>query len=68
MPLRYSIGNPSANHPKSMFQLSGVHYKGFGIKALGLGSSLNYHNLLLKVLITDPNMDFIGTLQKSRFW
>ena len=29
MPLRQSIGNPSTNHPESMFQLSAVHYRGF---------------------------------------
>ena len=25
--VKYRAGNPSANHPKFMFQLSGVHYK-----------------------------------------
>ena len=24
---RQNIGNPSTNHPKSMFRLSGVHYR-----------------------------------------
>ena len=28
MPLRQKRGDPSINHPKSMFQLSGVHYMG----------------------------------------
>ena len=27
MPLRCSIGDPSKNHPKSMFQVSGIHCK-----------------------------------------
>ena len=28
MPVRKRIGDPSADHPKSLFQLSGVHYRG----------------------------------------
>ena len=35
MHLRRSIGNRSMNHPKSMFQLSGVHYRGLRFRGLG---------------------------------
>ena len=30
-PLKSSTGNPSANHPKSMSQLSAVHYKSYDL-------------------------------------
>ena len=34
-----------------------------------LGSYLNLPNpTFLSALIRNPNMEFIGTLQKSRFW
>ena len=39
MPLKQSKGNPSMNHPKSMFQLSGVHYK-HGTQALSSMASI----------------------------
>ena len=39
VPLRSTIGNHRANHPKSMFQLSGVHYRGPGFSGGNLKGS-----------------------------
>ena len=61
-----------------MFRLLGfrVWVSDFRLKALGFGCTTLrrrvYPNLpkptFLWVLIINPNIDFIGTLQKSRFW
>ena len=40
MALRYSTGDPSINPPKTMFQLSGVHFKGGWFKEGGYKGSL----------------------------
>ena len=41
----------------------------FRLQGAGSASTLTYQNLfLVGVLITSPNMGFVETLQKSRFW
>ena len=64
-----------------MFQLSGFYCKprqfwhwillmdALYARHYMLGSTLTYQTLLFpSVLIINPNMEFIGTRQKSRFW